>query len=158
MEAVSIERVTTLPTADLTPLVAESERSGWRFLRRLLDDWTSGANRFNGTGEALFAARADGHLVGVCGVNVDPYLRDGRVGRLRRLYVAADRRGSGIGRRLVERVVRSARETFDQLRVRTDSTAAAQFYEALGFERRDSADCTHVLDLRRADAPPLDKS
>lgn len=151
--AISIERIVDLPTGELAPLVAESEQAGWRFLRRLLDDWSSGANRFDGDGEALYAARVDGRLVGVCVVNVDPYAADRGVGRLRRLYVAADQRGQGIGRCLVRQAVSAAAVRFHRLRLRTESAAAANFYEGLGFERRDDAGtCTHVLELRHSGA------
>jgi len=43
-----------------TPWFAESERAGYGFVRRLADEWASGANRFGRPGEALFAARMMG--------------------------------------------------------------------------------------------------
>jgi GNAT superfamily N-acetyltransferase len=70
----------------------------------------SGTNRFNKRGEAIFAASAAGALIGVCGLNVDPYASDPRVGRVRHLYVLSGFRQLGVGRQLVEaskrRVVR----------------------------------------------------
>jgi hypothetical protein len=41
-------------------------------------------NRFSRPGEALLIAERGGRWVGVCGLNVDPYLDDRRVGRDRR--------------------------------------------------------------------------
>lgn len=146
--SVSIERVASLPTAELATLVAESEEAGWRFLRRLLDEWSTGENRFERPGEVLLDARDAGRLVGVCGVNVDPYADSPRVGRVRRLYVSVGCRRQGIGRQLVERVVLVSRGTFDQLRLRTDNPEAARFYEALGFHPRlGLAECSHTLEL-----------
>ena len=55
-----IERLQDLPSDALGALVAESEEAGVRFVRRLLDEWTRGANRFDRPGEALFAARVAG--------------------------------------------------------------------------------------------------
>jgi hypothetical protein len=52
----------------------QSEASGYRFLRRVADEWDSGANRFDRVGEALLAAEIGGRLVGVCGLSIDPYL------------------------------------------------------------------------------------
>ena len=75
----------------------QSEASGYRFLRRAADEWESGANRFDRDGEALLAAEMGGRLVGVCGLSIDPYLDDPRIGRVRNVYVLAEYRGRGIG-------------------------------------------------------------
>jgi GNAT superfamily N-acetyltransferase len=145
---VVVERLHDLPPDGLAGLIAESERAGWKFLRRLAEDWASGANRFAGPGEALFVARRGRRVVGVCGLNVDPYAAAGRVGRVRRLYVLSAYRRRGVGRRLVAAVVAAARGAFDRLRLRTESAEAARFYEGLGFRPcAGVADCTHVLEL-----------
>jgi GNAT superfamily N-acetyltransferase len=146
---VTVERIVDLAPAPLTTLVAESERSGLRFVRRLTAEWASGINRFDRPGEALFAARVDGHLVGVCGLNVDPYTAEERVGRVRHLFVMEAQRRHGIGRRLVAEVIAAARGSFDRLRLGTTNPEAARLYEALGFAPSGGeADCTHALDLR----------
>jgi GNAT superfamily N-acetyltransferase len=146
---VTVERIANLPLASLRALVAESERSGRRFVGRLTVEWASGINRFAQPGEALFAARVEGQVVGVGGLNVDPYSPEGRVGRVRHLYVMKAYRRHAIGRRLVAEVVAAARRSFDRLRLRTANPEAARFYEALGFApRAGEADCTHALDLR----------
>jgi GNAT superfamily N-acetyltransferase len=146
--AIDVERVGDLRWDALEALVVESERDGLRFLRRLADEWASGANRFDRAGEALFAALLDGRLVGVCGLNVDPYAASPLVGRVRHLYVLTAHRRLGVGRRLVEEVIRVARNHFDTLRLRTHNPAAARLYEALGFRAGGAADCTHAMELR----------
>lgn len=84
----------------------------------------------------------------MCGLNVDPYTEDERVGRVRHLYVLFDYRRLGAGRRLVEAVVAAAKSRFIFLRLRTESIEAADFYEKLGFQRScELPDCTHVLEL-----------
>lgn len=134
----------------LATLVAESELEGWRFVRRLADDLDSGANRFEGEGECLIIAVSHGAVVGVCGLNVDPYLADPRVGRVRRLYVLAAHRGRGVGERLVQAIISAAVGRFRCLRVRTDNPQAGRLYERLGFVPAvDAADCTHALELPR---------
>src|SRR2546423_527345 len=70
---VAIERLSNLQPECLATLIAESERGGLRFVRRLADEWTSGANRFDRPGEALFLARSGDDVIGVCGLNIDPY-------------------------------------------------------------------------------------
>jgi GNAT superfamily N-acetyltransferase len=146
--ALDVERVSELRWDALEPLVVESEHAGLGFVRRLVDEWVSGRNRFDRPGEVLLGARMDGRLVGLCGLNVDPYAAAPAVGRVRRLYVLESRRRLGVGRRLVEEIIRTARGRFDSLRLRTHNPAAARFYEALGFRPSADADCTHRLELR----------
>jgi ribosomal protein S18 acetylase RimI-like enzyme len=144
----SIQRVRGLSPDDLADLVAESEQSGFRFVGRLLDEWAAGVNRFDRPGEALFVAVVGGRVVGVCGLNLDPYGAGPRVGRVRRLYVLSAHRRAGVGRRLVMEVIAAARGVFDRLRLRTDNPEAARFYERLGFQPCARADdCTHILEL-----------
>ena len=145
---VQIERLTEASPGLFDALVAESERAGYGFVRRLADEWASGANRFERPGEALFAARMDGRLIGACGLDVDPYTPAPGVGRVRHLYVLTDYRRLGVGRRLVERVLEAARGRFERLRLSTQNPAAAQLYERLGFERRiGAADHTHLKEI-----------
>jgi len=145
---VTVKRLTDLTPGALAALVVESEQAGWRFVRRLSDEWVTGANRFDKPREALFAAWTAGWLVGVGGLNVDPYTSDRRVGRIRRLYVLEEFRHVGAGRQLVQAIIATAQGRFDSLRVRTENPEAASFYERLGFRRRIGvADCTHTLEL-----------
>ena len=137
-----IEKVRGLPK-DLELLVVESRVEGFEFVDRLVREWHSGENRFDQDGEALFAARLDGMLVGLCGVNRDPYLSDVTVGRLRHLYVARGARLLGIGRRLVHTVLEQARQHFGRVRLRTD--AAANFYASLGFSESSEENASHEV-------------
>jgi len=142
----NIVRITDLKLDALRELRAESSQEGFSFIERLCKEWISGANRFNGPGEALFLAVSEGLVVGVCGVNCDPYAHDPLIGRVRRLYVSPAHRRSGIGRALLEAVVACARGHFRVLHVRTE--VAGDFFTSLGFRRVDSStNFTHVLEL-----------
>lgn len=144
-----IVRITDLELESLQALRAESSQEGFRFMKRLCDDWISGANRFSGSGEALFLAVAGSQVVGICGLNRDPYANDSRVGRVRRLYVLRAHRRIGVGRALLDVVITRARDHFNLLRVRTE--AAGDFYTARGFRRDTSdAEASHVLELSNA--------
>jgi GNAT superfamily N-acetyltransferase len=152
---VMIRRLDAFPPDGFSTLLAESEASGYRFLRRVADEWTSGAYRFSGPGEALLAAELGGGLVGVCGLGVDPYLRDDRVGRVRNVYVLAEYRGRGIGRRLVGAAIAAARGRFDRLRLRGEEPGPARLYESLGFRpSSEVADCTHIMELGEGRSGP----
>jgi GNAT superfamily N-acetyltransferase len=143
---VAVARIGHLPTGALAPLIDESESEGWRIVRRLADEWADGTNRFDQPGEALFAAWVDRTLVGVCGLNADPYALDSALGRVRRLYVLRAFRGQGVGRLLVQAVIDHARARFRCLRVRTESATAGRLYEHLGFVPTVGVpECTHVL-------------
>jgi GNAT superfamily N-acetyltransferase len=145
---VRIERMDGLPADRLAPLITESEASGLRFVRRLAEEWESGVNRFDRAGEALLGALRGRRLVGVCGLNVDPYAGEGRVGRVRHLYVLTAYRRHGVGRQLLGAVIAAAHGRFATLRLSTVNPEAARLYEALGFRRHPGdARCTHVLEL-----------
>lgn len=141
--------LTSLSIDGLESLVEESEAEGIFPLGRLVREWGTGENRFDQPGETLFAAvDEDSRLLGVCGLNRDPYLDDPDVGRVRHLYVARAGRGRGVGGRLVRTVIEAARGRFTRLRLRTDCSIAARFYQSLGFERlANDPTATHALRL-----------
>jgi GNAT superfamily N-acetyltransferase len=143
----TISHLDDLPLDRFAEMLAESEASGYRFLSRVVDEWESGVNRFSRPGEALLVAAMNGRWVGVCGLSIDPYLDDPRVGRIRNVYVLAEYRRNGVGRRLVEEAVNRARGQFDKLRLRGEEEGPARLYESLGFRRcRGIPSCTHILE------------
>ncbi len=143
----SIRSLLPPPWPDLAPLVAESEREGFRFLARLVREFEDGSNRFDAPGEALLGCYRGAELVAVGGLNRDPYSPEPRVGRLRHLYVSPAFRRRRVGRTLVDALVAAARPHFDVLQLRTDTPAAARFYEALGFAAVALPHATHRMVL-----------
>jgi GNAT superfamily N-acetyltransferase len=132
----------------LAALVQEATSDGYEFLIRLVQDWNDGTNRFSRPGECLQSAWMEGTLVGVGGLNVDPYAADPTVSRVRHLYVARSYRRLGVGSRLLARIVGDARDVFRMLRVRTYNSDASAFYVARGFsEVSDDDFCTHRLKM-----------
>jgi uncharacterized damage-inducible protein DinB/GNAT superfamily N-acetyltransferase len=142
-----IIRLPFLPDS-FAALLQESEASGYRFLRRVAEEWASGKNRFSGPGEALLGAEIGGILVGVCGLSIDPHLHDPRIGRIRNVYVLAEYRGRNIGRLLVHEAINLARSHFSSLRLRGEESGPARLYESLGFLACSGASsCTHILEF-----------
>lgn len=129
---IRIREVSALPE-DAAELAAAAQAEGFRFVARLVREYATGENAFAAPGEALFEVRSDGRLVAIGGLNLDPYRPEGSVGRLRRLFVRPAFRGCGIGRALVQALEARAADTFDELRLFTDSERAARFYEQLGY-------------------------
>ena len=147
MAPADITAVTSLPEG-LGGLELESLATGFGMVKRLRLAWENGTHRFDGEGEILLGAFADDRLIGVGGLSLDPYLDDPRVGRLRHIYVLKDRRRSGVGRRLVERLVAHARLAFR--RVRLSTVHAGVFYESLGFAPTSEDGATHGIDFSLA--------
>lgn len=144
MQNITIIQLKSIPT-DVGQLVSVSEKEGYGFVRRLVDEWLSGTNRFNQAGEVLFGATISESLVGVCGVNCDPYICGESVGRLRHLYVDPDYRCSGVGRMLVSQCVENASKKFHKIRLRTPDTKPNEFYNHLGFNEIDNPSATHEI-------------
>ena len=153
MLELDIHQQRQLPECGLAELVRESQATGFPFVQRLVDQWQSRANRFEQPGEAFFTAMAGSRVVGVGGLNRDPYTTAANVGRIRHLYVLAQFRRAGVGRRLVAEIVRAAPLHFNRLRLRTNTAAGAHFYLALGFQPvLGVSDCTHELFLNSQQA------
>ena len=113
-----IERIAELPR-DFGELVALSLREDFAAMQRMREDWDSGTNRFDRPGEVLYEARVGARLVGICGLNRDPYEQADDVGRLRHLYVDPKFRRRGVGRLLVSTIVKVAFCCFVRVRLRT---------------------------------------
>jgi GNAT superfamily N-acetyltransferase len=127
------QRIQTLPTSALAPLLAASTAEGFRFVERFARAWEDGKARFDRPGEVFLAAYDGASLIAIGGLTADPYTGDPTLGRLRHLYVLPDARRRGIGRRLVQTLEHAARGKYRALVLRTDSATAARFYEQLGY-------------------------
>lgn len=114
---------------------------------RLLDDFRSGANRFDRPGELLLGCLEGDVVVAVCGLNIEEETCFGKAGRIRRLYVLPSHRGKGLARSLVDAVVAAAAGWFDALIVNVGTLPARGFYEHLGFAAVDHPGIAHVKDL-----------
>jgi GNAT superfamily N-acetyltransferase len=145
-----VVRLEELPLDDLQPLLVESRRQGYEFLDRLVDEYQGGINRFSGPAEGLFAIYNDQDMVAIGGLNRDPYLVEGEIGRVRHVYVLSAWRRQGIGKILMSRIIEFARANYHLLTLRTFSDGADQFYRALGFRRSAEIQAaTHYLHLDR---------
>ena len=146
---VDIVRLMELPLGAVWTLQVASRAEGLTFVDRLVDEYVAGTNRFELPGEALFGAYADKTLIGIGGLNRDPYLQKAGVGRVRHLYVLAAWRRQRVGAQLMQRIIDEAHEHFDLLTLRTFSDEADRFYRRIGFKTEPVIDgATHHLCLR----------
>lgn len=145
MSSLTVSRLLSLPDT-LAAMEGEAVGEGFGLVTRLRQEWESGLNRFDREGEVLLGAFRADTLLGIGGLNRDPYTNDPRLGRLRHFYVMKHERRAGIGRILVECALGHATGNFDAVRLWTDR--AASFYEHLGFDRVDEPKATHVYSIR----------
>jgi GNAT superfamily N-acetyltransferase len=128
-----LQQIHDLSLNELHPLLTASTAEGFRFLARLAAEWNAGIVRFDGAGEVLLGGYEAAQLVAVGGLTIDPFSDIAGVGRLRRVYVLPNARKRGIGTRLVRALESAALGHFTELVLRTDTAAAARFYETLGY-------------------------
>jgi ribosomal protein S18 acetylase RimI-like enzyme len=99
----------------------------WRKARHIDDDVA--ANR-----EGIFVAEADGRIVGYITTRID---RQSGQGRIPNLAVAAEFRGQGLGRQLIERALdyfRSEGLAYAMIETMAQNLAGNHAYPACGFE------------------------
>ena len=136
----------------LHELAALADAEGFRFVRRFLDDVALERVALDAPCE-FFPALVEGEqLLAIGGVTPDPYIDDASIGRLRHVYVRPDVRGKRIGRALVRHLEVRAARCYASVRLRTDTPAAARFYERLGYDPVDSKSATHQRSIRTTSA------
>ena len=129
-------------------LRTQSMTEGLNMLRRLEENWLSGYNRFDRPGEKLIGAYVDRLIIGVCGLNVDPFTQETGVGRLRHLYVDTEWRKNRIGSALLNEILKDAGRWFDFINTNAPSSAFT-FYERAGFVALSGVEkVTHQLCLK----------
>nr|WP_239454474.1 GNAT family N-acetyltransferase [Bacillus suaedaesalsae] len=135
---------------NLDALIKESEQEGHRFVTKLVRQYVSFENRFDQKGEVLYVATLNDEVVGVCGLNKDPYNEATDIGRLRHLYVLSPYRNLGIARKLLEQIKEEATSTFSIMTLRTSNPVADRFYTRNGFTRDEHTyiDSTHYYSIK----------
>jgi len=148
MSTISILKTDQLETPLIEHLVHESLQEGYQFVKKLVSEFTDATNRFDKPGEALYIAMYAEQIVGVCGLNQDPYLQQSNIGRVRHLYVSQPFRQKGIGKLLLLRVIQDARPHFNILTLRTSNPIADHFYRSIGFSTNSPyKEATHFMEL-----------
>ena len=103
----TIHRV-ELPAPGMEELRSEAFTEGFDFIETLIEEWSSGENRFDAPGEILCGYLDQGQVVAVGGLNRDPFVELREIGRIRRVYVRPGWRHHGVGRTLVTALVEHA--------------------------------------------------
>ncbi|PGZ63968.1 GNAT family N-acetyltransferase [Bacillus cereus] len=135
MKDIYIQQIEDLMIYEYDYLVQESNGEGFHFLLKLISEYETEINTFNKTGECLYGVFQEGMLIGIGGLNQDPYTEDNRIGRLRRFYISKDYRRIGLGNLLLNRLLSHAEKYFQIVVLHTDTKQGNAFYLANGFVR-----------------------
>lgn len=139
----NIEPIQELSIKEIAPIIEASEQEGFKFLTRLKNDWISGKNRFDKTNERLYQIKQETQIIAIGGINNNPYKEDGKIGRIRHVYVLPEYKRKGIGRQLILHLLDTFADKYEKITLRTDTEAAATFYESIGFKNVQSKNHTH---------------
>jgi GNAT superfamily N-acetyltransferase len=126
-------------------LLDESRREGYGLVQKTIDDWNNNANKFSDKGEKFWGLVSGTELVGIGGLNRDPYTTEPNIGRVRHLYIRESYRRKGLATLLMNTIIDQAQQHFSILRLFTENPAAAEFYETLGFQKIQGYKVTHAL-------------
>ncbi|MBW3494366.1 MULTISPECIES: GNAT family N-acetyltransferase [Bacillus] len=118
---------------EVNHLVQESKEEGFNFLIKLINEYESKRNTFSKTGECLYGIFRGDTLIGIGGLNQDPYTKDNKIGRLRRFYISKDYRRIGLGKLLLKQLLRHAEKYFHVVVLHSDTKQGDEFYSANGF-------------------------
>jgi predicted acetyltransferase len=127
----------------------DSIEDGHRFVERLNNEYCSGTNRFDKAGEALYLARVDNEIVGIGGLNQDPFIKEEGFGRVRHVYALRKFRRRGAGKAILSEIINEASKHYKVLGLRTYNEIASEMYCSNGFIKGDKFEhISHYLILK----------
>ena len=119
-----------------------AEGEAFDMLSTLATEWTNGTSRFDRNGEALVAVMDGDILVGMCGIQHDPYLPDAL--RMTRFYVRPSYRRRRVGWQIAAALLERPESQGRTITLQAPHSEAARFWEALGFMRDERDGHTHI--------------
>ncbi|CAM3973406.1 GNAT family N-acetyltransferase [Bacillus luti] len=121
MKDIYIQQIEDLMIYEYDYLVQESKDEGFNFLLKLINEYENEINTFNKTVECLYGIFQGEKLIGIGGLNVDPYTENNKIGRLRRFYISKDYRRTGLGNLLLNRLLSHTEKYFQIVVLHTDT-------------------------------------
>lgn len=118
-------------SAQIQELAQHARQEGFTLVDKLIEEYTTGTNCFNQSGECLFFVYDDQKLIACGGLNqqMSDQAVESRIGRVRRFYVLPEYRKQGVGKQLLAKLEHHARVNFSALCLQTDTGLAASFYQ-----------------------------
>ncbi|PFQ44363.1 GNAT family N-acetyltransferase [Bacillus cereus] len=133
LKDIHTQQIENLMEYEFSHLVQDSKKEGFNFIIKLINEYKNKINVFNKTGECLYGIFQEDTLIGVGGLNEDPYTEDNKIGRLRRFYISRDYRRIGLGNVLLNQLLCHAEKYFEVIVLHTDTKQGNAFYTANGF-------------------------
>jgi ribosomal protein S18 acetylase RimI-like enzyme len=133
----------------LENLAIEIQSEGFNFVQRTIFEWENGINNFKKKGEILFGIFTSDLCIGLGGLNVDPFIVNPHVGRVRHVYISQKYRRNGLGSLLLKKIINNSTKHFKLLRLYADNQIASSFYKSLGFKQSIGIKVTHTLKLQK---------
>ncbi|PGO20102.1 GNAT family N-acetyltransferase [Bacillus cereus] len=133
LKDIHIQQIEDLMIYEHDYLVQESKDEGFNFLIKLISDYENKINTFNKTGECLYGIFQGEKLIGIGGLNQDPYTENNKIGRLRRVYISKDYRRIGLGNLLLNWLLSHSEKYFKVVVLHTDTKQGDAFYTTNGF-------------------------
>ncbi|MFD5259927.1 GNAT family N-acetyltransferase [Bacillus wiedmannii] len=148
MKDIHIQQIEDLMKYEHDYLVQESKEEGFNFLIKLKSDYENKINTFNKTGECLYGIFQVERLIGIGGLNEDPFTENNKIGRVRRFYIAKEYRRKGLGGLLLVRILNDAKKYFNIVVLHTDTEQGDKFYTSSGFVKGTKyVGASHYLNL-----------
>jgi len=147
--SIEVKNISDLKEVNVSKLIQESEREGYRFVSRLASEYEDGTHRFSEQGEAIYGAWEKDELIAIGGLYRNSTSKDENSARLFRFYTLPEHRRKGVGSELLKAISENAKGHFKEITTKTEAGNVDSFYRANGFvfdER--SPDTTHVLSLQ----------
>ncbi|EEL34161.1 GNAT family N-acetyltransferase [Bacillus toyonensis] len=150
MKDIHIQQIENLMKYEISHLVQDSKEGGFNFLIKLINEYENKINVFNKTGEYLYGIFQGEKLIGIGGLNEDPYTENNKIGRVRRFYIAKEYRRKGLGRLLLVRILSDAKKYFNIVVLNTDTEQGDKFYTSGGFVKgKKYVGASHYLNLNK---------
>ncbi|MEI6352757.1 MAG: GNAT family N-acetyltransferase [Candidatus Nomurabacteria bacterium] len=132
---------------EIQEIANETSQDNYNFVQRTIDEWKNNTNKFSKIGEKLWGIIIDNKIIGIGGLNKDPFIEDEKVGKVRHIYISKQYRGFGLSKILLNLIIEKAKENFTTLRLSTNNPIASSVYESLGFKKVEGIKVTHQKDL-----------
>lgn len=131
---IEIKEVKELPKS-ISELAKHSEKEGFSFVHRLIEEFEDGTNRFDKAGEFFLVAYDGERLIGCGGLNQQRSEdeNESKIGRVRRFYVLPKYRHHSVGKQLLQHLEKKAINTFSALCLQTDTKSASNFYAKMNY-------------------------
>jgi predicted GNAT family acetyltransferase len=122
----------------------DAKQDGSRIVSKVIHDYLSEVNPFDNKKEVLYGVFDEQQLVAIGGINIDPYLMDDMIGRIRHLYVNRAYRNKGIATALIDKILEEKESFYNVIRMSTKNEVAMQLFESFGFKKVVEFKATHI--------------